>query len=81
MDFKLPHSKKLWLAVEIFQLLYRYNCTYNEADEILKLITAEIKQQREDFEYDTIDEYFANTKSRRADHQIIQPLNHVDHYC
>ncbi len=67
LDFKYPNSKKLFLTVEISQLLYRHNCTYNEANEILKLITDEITQQFEDLACDKTD--------------IIQPMNHVEPYC
>lgn len=81
MDFKYPNSKKLYLTVEISQLLYRHNCTYNEAEEILKLITDEIKQQRENFEYDTFSDFMNDKKSRSADNEIIQPMNHVEPYC
>lgn len=67
LDFKYPNSKKLFLTVEISQLLYRYNCNYNEADEILKLISDEITQQFEDLSCSKTD--------------IIQPMNHVNPYC
>lgn len=67
LEFKFPNSKKLYLTVEISQLLYRYNCTYNETDEILKLITDEINQQFKDLGCDK-----AN---------MIQPMNHVEPYC
>ncbi len=67
MEFKYPNSKKLYLAVEISQLLYKYKCTYNDANEILKLISDEITQQFED------------TERKKAD--IIQPMNHVEPYC
>lgn len=67
MDFKYPNSKKLFLTVEISQLLYQYNCNYNEADEILKLISDEITQQFEDLSCNETD--------------IIQPMNHVNPYC
>lgn len=81
MDFKLPYSKELWLAVEISQLLYKYNCTYNESDEILKLVTAEIKQQREELEYDDFDDFMKRNKTYIADNDVITPLNHVKGVC
>lgn len=67
MEFKYPNSKKLYLTVEISQLLHRYNCSYSESNEILKLISDEIAQQFEDIGCD---------KSN-----IIKPMNHVDPYC
>lgn len=81
LNFKYPNTKKLYLAIEISQLLHKYECTYNEADEILELITSEIKQQREDFEYDTLDDYINGNKTRCVDNEVIQPLNHVEPYC
>lgn len=80
MNFKYPNSKKLYLAVEISQLLYKYECTYNEADEILQLIINEIKQQREDKEYNTIDDFLNSVKNCCADHEVIEPLKHVELY-
>lgn len=67
MEFKYPNSKKLFLTVEISQLLNRYNCTYAEAKDILTLITEEITQQQEDLECDS--------------NLVIQPMNHVEPYC
>lgn len=67
LKFKYPNSKKLFITVEISQLLYHYNCTYNEANEILKLISDEITQQLKDLECNKDDN--------------IQPMNHVEPYC
>lgn len=67
MEFKYPNSKKLYLTVEISQLLYRYDCTYAEANYILKLITEEINQQQKDSKYDS--------------DTVIQPMDHVEPYC
>lgn len=67
MEFKYPNSKKLFLTVEISQLLYRYNCTYAEANDILKLISEEMVQQQEDLEC--------------VSNVVIQPMNHVEPYC
>ncbi len=81
LDFKYPNTKKLYLTVEISQLLHKYQCTYSEADEILQLITSEIKQQRDDREYDTINDYINGHKTNYASDKIIQPLNHIEPYC
>ena len=81
LEFKYPNSKKLYLVVEISQLLNRYDCTYNEAEEILSLMTAEIKQQRENKEYETISDFINSNKTRCVDDEIIKPLNHVEPYC
>ena len=81
MEFKYPNSKKLYLTVEILQLLNNYGCTYNEAEEILSLITAEIKQQCENKEYTTVSDFINGNKTRCVDDKIIQPLNHVEPYC
>ena len=81
MEFKYPNSKKLYLVVEISQLLNRYDCTYNEADEIFSLIADEIKQQRENKEYATVSDYYSGNKTRCVDDEIVQPLNHVEPYC
>lgn len=67
MEFKYPNTKKLYITVEISQLLYQYNCTYDEANDILKLITEEIMQQQKDLCCDNDD--------------IVRQMNHVEPYC
>lgn len=74
-------NKKLYLAVEITQLLRKHNCTYKEANEILSLLNDEFKQQREDFEFESIDDYIKGNKTRNVENSVIQPLNHVEPYC
>ena len=81
MEFKYPNSKKLYLVVEISRLLNKYNCTFNEAEEILSLITDEINQQRENKEYATVSDYCNSNKTVCVDDEIIQPLNHIEPYC
>ena len=81
LEFKYPNSKKLYLVVEISRLLNKYNCTFNEAEEILSLITDEIKQQRENKEYATVSDYYNGNKTRCVDDEIIQRMNHVEPYC
>lgn len=67
MEFKYPNSKKLYLTVEISQLLYKYNCKFHEAKEILKLMMDEIHQQQADRECGEID--------------YIESMKHVEPYC
>ena len=80
MDFKYPNSKKLYL-VEISQLLSKYNCTFSEAESILSLSLSEIRQQRENLEYDTTLDYINGNKTKSADNEEIQPLQHIESYC
>lgn len=81
LDFKYPNTKKLYLTVEISQLLHKYQCTYNEADGVLQLIEAEIRQQRDDLEYDTVNDYINGHKTNYTGDKIVQPLNHFEPYC
>lgn len=73
-------NKKLYLAIEISQLLANQKCTYSEAESILSLLTDEFKQQREELEYNTIDDYFNNQKSCDVSNWVVDSLNHVDEY-
>lgn len=73
--------KILSTAVDITQLLQQNNCTYNEATKILNLVTAELKQQQENLEYATFDDYFSGTKTADISDKVITALNHVDEYC
>ena len=73
--------KVLSTAIDITQLLQQNNCTYNEATKILNLVTAELKQQQENLEYDTFDDYFADTKTADVSNKVVTALNHVDEYC
>lgn len=81
MDFKYPNSKNLYLVVEISQLLSKYNCTFSEAESILSLSLSEIRQQRENLEYNTTLDYINGNKTKSADNEEIQPLQHIESYC
>lgn len=74
-------KKKLYLFIEITQLLYKYKCTYQDTENIISLLSDEIKQQRDELEYNDIDDYVIKRKTYFADNDIIKPLNHVEQYC
>lgn len=84
IDFNFPNSntsKKWWIVTEISQLLCRNNCTYSETDEIIKALNDFIKQQREESEYNTMDDFISSQKTKYIDHDVIQPMNHFEPYC
>lgn len=73
--------KILSTVVDITQLLNENNCTYNESYKILQMVTNELKQQQENIEYPTVDDYLSNHKTHNANNQVIAALNHIDGYC
>lgn len=73
-------SKKLYLSIEITQLLNKYNCTFSKSETIIKLISDYWKQKREELEYETLDDYFSQHKTDCVDNKIIIPMNHVEGY-
>lgn len=73
--------KILSTVVDITQLLHENNCTYDESYKILQMVTNELKQQQENIEYSTVDDYLDNNKIYNADNQVVTALNHVDGYC
>lgn len=73
-------NKILSTVIDITQLIHSKNCTYKETDEIIKILSDEIKQQREDYEYETVENYLRNCKKRNADNIVIESLHHVDKY-
>lgn len=75
------YSKILYLSVEISQLLKNHQCTYSEAEKVLSLLTDEFREQRNELEYATYDDYFAQHKAKNVDNEIIQALNHVEGFC
>ena len=81
MEFTKANHKDLWLIVEITRLLRKYDCTYEEADEIIKQVALEIKIQRECYEYDDVDDLIAGVKKRDGKDAVISALNHVPPYC
>lgn len=81
MDFRYPNSKKLYLVVEISQLLSKYNCTFSEAESILSLSLSEIRQQRENLEYNTTLDYINGNKTKNVDNEEIKPSQHIEPYC
>ena len=73
--------KILSTVVDITQLLHENNCTYDESYKILQMVTNELKQQQENIEYSTVNDYLVNNKTHDANNQVITALNHVDGYC
>lgn len=73
--------KVLSTVVDIAQLLHENNCTYDESYKILQMVTNELKQQQENIEYPTVDDYLDNNKIHNANNQVITALNHVNGYC
>lgn len=77
----LPRNKTLWTLVEITQILNEQECTIDDAEKILHLLSSYIKQQREDIEYGSTDNYVSNRKIDNASNKIVEPMNHIDEYC
>lgn len=74
------NHKVLSTVIDITQLLCKNSCTYDEAYKILKMVTDELKQQQENLEYVTYDDYFAGTKTDDVSNKVITPLNHAGGY-
>lgn len=55
--------------------LQENECTYAESDEILEMLIEQIEFQKEQFEYDTVTDFFNGKKARSLDNEIIVPLN------
>ena len=53
----------------------------NESYKILQMVINELKQQQENIEYPTVDDYLSNHKTHNANNQVIAALNHIDGYC
>ena len=70
----INNKKCLSTAIDVSQLLYNNQCTYDEAEKVLDLLQAEFKQQRENYEYDSVSDLMNCKKSRYADDITIQPL-------
>ena len=71
----------MYVTIELSQLLRKYDCTFNEAEDYLQLLLDEVKAQRECKEYDTLDDYFNEHKTHICDNDIVEPLRHVEGYC
>lgn len=71
-------NKSLFLMIEISQLLKQHQCTYNEAEKIISDLQFELKRQREEKEYETLDDYFAGIKSHICDNEIIECWKHYE---
>lgn len=74
-------SKTLYLSVKISQILKNHECTYSEVEEILALLTDEFKEQRNELEYATYDDYFSGHKTAHVGSDVVMSLNHVDGFC
>lgn len=73
-------DKNLYLVIEITQLLYKNNRTYDDVKKILDILQDEFKTQRECLEYDDVDDYLQGRKTVDVSNKIVQPLNHVEGY-
>lgn len=71
----------MYLSVEISQMLKNNGCTYSEAEELLNLLADELKEQRNELEYATYDDYFSGHKTRHVDKDVVMALNHVEGFC
>lgn len=74
-------NKILYLSVEISQMFKKHECTYSEVEEILSLLTDEFKEQRNELEYATYDDYFSGHKTSHVNNDVVMALNHVDGIC
>lgn len=72
----------LYLVIEITQLLSKHNCTYKDADIIIKMLENEIKQQRNDLDLEIITEtnMYRYLNKHLSDDKIVKPLNHIDSF-
>ena len=77
MKFRNPYHKSLYVTIELSQLLRKYDCTFNEAEEYLQMLLAEVRAQRECKEYATLNDYFKGHKTRICDNDVVTPLNRV----
>lgn len=73
-------NKNLYLVIEITQLLYKNNRTYDDVEKILDMLQDEFKTQRECLEYDDVEDYLQGRKIADVSSKVIQPLNHVEGY-
>lgn len=73
-------SKIFYNSIEITQLLHSAGCTYDEAEQILEITRKEFAQQREELEYNTVEDYLSGKKVKDAGNIIVQKLNHCEPY-
>lgn len=74
-------DKILYLTVEISQMLKNNQRTYAEVERILDILTDEFKQQREELEYETLDDYFVGHKTNHVENKVVESLSHVSGIC
>ena len=75
------NKKILSVAIDISQFLFDRQWTYDEVEGILSLLQAEFKQRRENYEYDTFEDWKHNHKTAYANDIVIKPLKHIDEFC
>lgn len=72
------NNKVLFMMIELSQILKQYNCTYNEAEQIISNVQFEIKRQREEKEYNELDDYFNGIKTHDCGNEVIEGWKHYD---
>ncbi len=71
-------NKTLFLMIELSQILKRHKCTYDEAEEVISNLEFELKRQREEKEYKTLDDYFKSIKMCDCNSEIITGWDHFE---
>lgn len=71
-------NKALFVMIELSQILKHYNCTYNEAEQIISDLQFEIKRQREEKEYDDLNDYFNQIKTYDCGNEIVKGWEHYE---
>lgn len=66
------------LSIAISQLLAKYECTYNETEQILSMLTDEFRMQREKLEYRSIRDLMCDNKHYNASDDVIQELKFIE---
>lgn len=64
-------EKTLSCVWKIFDIIYNTQCTYDEAEDILKMVADGIRISRRDLEYETFTDYLKRHKTRDVSNEII----------
>lgn len=80
-NYYSSNKKILSSMIDITQLLNQHKFTYNEIEHLISLLQDWIKQSREEYEYNTIDDFINGNRTNIADNVIVGGLNHVKDYC
>ena len=78
MNLIITELKKIQALVDVTNYLANHNFTYDEAEDLIYMLTDQISTSRICNEYETADDWYNKKPCCEVSKKIIVPLNKID---